>query len=143
MRKQRGETNPNPSGAMHPHNGSAPTPSSSVSSSGSASTNGSSLGSAGVGGNGAGCVLSPPSSTNGTATNGALGCILPNQTLLDQNQQLVNAANDALNGSCNASSPNASNGVGSRYNHNIATHNFIQPSQMYTNLSQNPMDHYR
>ncbi|KAI6177253.1 hypothetical protein M3Y97_00886800 [Aphelenchoides bicaudatus] len=146
MRKQRGETicpTNNTSNSMHPHNGGAPTPSSSVSSSGSNSTTGSSLGSAGVGAN---CVLSPPSSaqTNGTASNlvngSALGCMIPAQTSLDQNSQSVSlaaAASQQLNGS-GAASPSALNG---RYNQGVA-HSFIQPNQMYTSLTQNPMDPY-
>lgn len=146
MRKQRGETicsNANAPNSMHPHNG-APTPSSSVSSSGSNSTTGSSLGSAGVGNT---CVLSPPSSaqTNGTGANGsAIGCMIPAQTSLDQNPHSValaaaaTGASQQLNGSSGAASPSALNG---RYNQGVA-HSFIQPNQMYTSLTQNPMDPY-
>ncbi|KAI6188538.1 hypothetical protein M3Y98_00365600 [Aphelenchoides besseyi] len=150
MRKQRGETCPtsNPAGNHHPHNGSAPTPSSSVSSSGSAASTTGSLGSAGVG-----CVLSPPSSTangtsvlNGNSSMSALNCMLPGQTALDSSQHnaalaaAAAAASQPLNGT-DASSPTGTNGLSNRYN-NSMTHGFIQPNQMYTNLAQNPMDPY-
>ncbi|KAI6235078.1 hypothetical protein M3Y95_00013200 [Aphelenchoides besseyi] len=150
MRKQRGEACPtsNPAGNHHPHNGSAPTPSSSVSSSGSAASTTGSLGSAGVG-----CVLSPPSSTangtsvlNGNSSMSALNCMLPGQTALDSSQHnaalaaAAAAASQPLNGT-DASSPTGTNGLSNRYN-NSMTHGFIQPNQMYTNLAQNPMDPY-
>jgi hypothetical protein len=93
------------------------------------------------------CVLSPPSSaqTNGTAVNGsAIGCMIPAQTSLDQNSHSValaaaaTGASQQLNGSSGAPSPSALNG---RYNQGVA-HSFIQPNQMYTSLTQNPMDPY-
>lgn len=142
MRKQRGEnicSNTNSGHTMHPHNGGVPTPSSSVSSSGSNSTTGSSLGSAGVGAN---CVLSPPSSaqTNGTSSNivngNSLGCMLPPQSSLDIS---ASGTSQQINGSGGTSSPN---GTGSRYNQSVAAHSFIQPNQMYTSLTHNPMDPY-
>ncbi|KAI6239096.1 hypothetical protein M3Y99_00612700 [Aphelenchoides fujianensis] len=151
MRKQqKNESGPggNGSNGLHPHNGGAPTPSSSVSSSGSAASTAGSLGSAGVG-----CVLSPPSSTapngttalNGNSSMSALGCMLPAQATLDSNHHnaalaaAAAAASQPLNGE--AQSPNAANGVSARYNSSMA-HGFIQPNQMYTNLTQNPMDSY-
>jgi hypothetical protein len=61
--------------------------------------------------------------------------MLPPQSSLD----ISASGASQLNGSGEASSPN---GVGGRYNQSVAAHSFIQPNQMYTSLTQNPMDPY-
>lgn len=73
--------------------------------------------------------------------------MIPAQTSLDQSSHSISLATAAvgasqqLNGS-GTPSPGALNGLGGRYNQSVAAHSFIQPNQMYTSLTQNPMDPY-